>query len=129
MAAGGNYAWNAYQQYQVHNTNGSAAGINSGASGDMTGVQTTVYRLEEKIGRLALINRAMYELLKDSARISDEQLAAKVTEIDLRDGREDGKVTPQQKKCPQCDSMICARFNRCLFCGYIDPDGDPFNTI
>ena len=58
-----------------------------------------------------------------------KQLAEKITAIDMRDGRADGKVTAQQKQCPKCSSMICARFNRCLFCGYEDPAGDPFNEV
>jgi hypothetical protein len=88
-----------------------------------------VDQLEEKLDRLALICRAMYELIQESSELSDEQLAAKVTEIDLRDGNADGKVTPRQTKCLECSSMICARFNRCLFCGYEAPNVDVFNTV
>ena len=124
-----NLVWDTYQQYQIHKLNKTSDAVKDVVAQDIAGVQTTTERLEGKLDRLGLLSRAMYELLQEATGVTDEQLAAKVSEIDLRDGKEDGKVTPPQKPCPQCDSMICATFNRCLFCGYEDASGDPFNAV
>ena len=125
----GEFIWDVYQQVQIHNLNKSAEASNEFTAETVAGVRTSVRQLDDKVDRLALICRAMYELIRESSDISDEQLAAKVTEVDLRDGKADGKMTPQQKDCPECDAKICARFNRCLFCGYKDPSGDVFHTV
>ena len=121
--------WDTYQQYQIHKLNKTAEAVKDVVAQDLAGAQTTIERMEGTLDRLALLSRAMYELLQDATGVTDDQLAAKVSEIDLRDGKEDGKVTPAPKPCPQCDSMICATFNRCLFCGYEDPTGDPFSSV
>lgn len=34
-----------------------------------------------------------------------------------------------EKEVPEMRHMICTKFNRCLFCGYKDESGDPFNTV
>jgi len=96
---------------------------------EQSGLQSTVGQLEEKVGHLALICRALFELLQRTAGVSERDLAAKITEIDLRDGKADGRMTPQPKLCPSCGSMISPKFNRCLFCGYRDQSGDPFNPV
>jgi hypothetical protein len=124
-----NLAWDAYQQYQIYKLNKTTDAVKDVVAQDIAGAKSTIDRLERKLDQLALLSRAMYELLQESTGMTNEQLAAKVSEIDLRDGKADGKVTPPQRLCPQCDSMICATFNRCLFCGYEDPAGDPFSKV
>ena len=71
----------------------------------------------------------MFELMQKQSGITDRQLAAKIHEIDLRDGFEDGRMTARAKPCPKCNAMISPRFNRCLFCGHRDTAADPFNTV
>lgn len=84
--------------------------------------------LEEKINHLALICRAMFELLQPSGGVTEAQLAAKIREIDERDGQADGRMTPQGQKCPKCGATMSAQFGKCLFCGYADPAASPFVT-
>ena len=92
-------------------------------------LQATVNTLEGRLDRLALISRAMFELLQEKTGVSEQDLMRKVAEVDIRDGKADGKMTPLSRKCPSCDSMISPRFNRCLFCGYRDESSDPFNPV
>jgi hypothetical protein len=78
-------------------------------------------RLEERIDRLVLLCRAMFELMQETSNaFTEDRLLAKVLEIDLRDGQADGKMTAKPKRCPKCDAMIAPKFGRCLFCGYQD---------
>jgi hypothetical protein len=81
--------------------------------------------VDEKVNRLALICRAMFELLQQSSGMTDEQLNKKILEIHLRDGQADGHMTPRGKVCPKCGATMSPKFGRCLFCGYKD-DAAPF---
>ena len=86
----------------------------------MTIAQDANKHLVEKVEGLALITRALFELLEESTGVSEERLRAKITEIELRDGQADGRTSPQPAKCPKCDAMMSPRFGRCLFCGEQD---------
>ena len=88
-----------------------------------------VQQLRERLDRLILICKASFELLQDTTGVSDRQLVERIVEIDLRDGNVDGKMTPQQKRCPSCGAGICAKFSRCLFCGHVDTSGDAFHMV
>ena len=118
-----------YQQYQIHRLNQTADAMADVAAQSSAEAKTKVDQLEKQLDRLTLITRAMYELFQEFSGLSDDMLAQKVTEIDLRDGTQDGQVTPQSKQCPDCDSMISVKFSRCLFCGYIDKSGDLFQSV
>ena len=84
------------------------------------------FRLEEKLDRLALICRAMFELMEASTGITEEQLRQKIVDVDARDGQADNRMTPKPKRCPKCDAMMSPRFGRCLFCGYKDQTAETF---
>ena len=51
-------------------------------------------------------------------RITEEQLRARIVEVDLRDGQADGRMTPLPKQCPKCQAKMSPQFGRCLFCGF-----------
>lgn len=111
--------WDLYQQYRIGQLDKRLDRVQDTSNQD-SAARDAVFRLEEKLDRLALINRAMFELLQESAAMSEERLSAKVLEIDLRDGQADGKAASTPKRCPKCEAMISPRFGRCLFCGYQD---------
>jgi hypothetical protein len=126
-----NYApiiWEVFQQYDACKSQQTEApaGIMVAAE---PGAKFEVDRVEDKIDRLALICRAMFELLQESTGITEQMLAKRIAEVDIRDGKADGHMTPAPRQCPSCKSMISPRFNRCLFCGYKDKSSDPFNTV
>ena len=89
----------------------------SGAVPESRSPQEKIQWLEDRLDRLPLISMAMWELVRERAELSEEDLMTKVQEIDLRDGQADGKVTPQVKHCPQCDRVMSPRHQRCLYCG------------
>ena len=71
--------------------------------------------LEDKFDSLYLMNLAALELLTDLG-VSKQQIMDKIEEIDLRDGKKDGKYT-KSKNCPSCDRVINGRRPHCLYCG------------
>src|ERR1039458_4430795 len=96
----GNFIWNVYQQYQIHKLNETFDGAKDVIAQDQAGTQATMGQMEERLDHLALIWRAMFELLQAKTGLSEKELAQKMAEIGLRDGQANGKMTPKAKPCP-----------------------------
>ena len=75
------------------------------------------YDLSGRIDRLSLVCLAMWELLQQKTGISEEDLLSKVKEIDLRDGKLDGKLQKKVAQCSQCGRVLSRQHGRCLYCG------------
>ena len=83
--------------------------------------------LEDRLDRLSLVCRALWELLKDRTDLQEEDLVTKVREIDMRDGKEDGKMGRTVKNCGKCGRTMSARHSRCLYCGAQDLSAEAFD--
>jgi len=77
----------------------------------------SVRELEHQVRRLALMDQALWELLRDRLGLTDADLEKIVREIDLRDGVEDGAITHTPLRCPQCGRISNSRHWKCLYCG------------
>jgi hypothetical protein len=82
-----------------------------------TALQNDVEQLEQRVERLTLLNAALWELLRDKGKLTEADLVNKVQEIDLRDGRADGKMRSAPKVCGACGRTVSSRHQRCLYCG------------
>ncbi len=69
------------------------------------------------VRKMAIVNQALYELLKERTGISDEDLRRRIREIDLRDGTADGKLDASPLRCPKCRSALTAGALSCPTCG------------
>jgi hypothetical protein len=78
---------------------------------------TSVRELEHQVRRLALMNQALWELIRNRLGLTDGDLEKIVREVDLRDGVEDGAVTNTPLRCPQCGRISNSRHWKCLYCG------------
>ena len=69
--------------------------------------------------RLYMVVQAMWELLKEKAGLTDADLDAKIQEIDMRDGRQDGQDSTQTAPltCRQCGRTILSGQLQCSWCG------------
>jgi hypothetical protein len=77
-----------------------------------------ISELEEKVDRLSLLCHALFEELKRATGYSEAQLKEKMLEIDLRDGKRDGKYDPlASAKCPECGHKITKSRSNCFWCG------------
>ena len=74
--------------------------------------------LEQEVRRLALMNQALWEVLRQRLGLTDEDLLRKVKEVDLRDGVEDGRMTEVGLECPTCGRVSSSKHWRCLYCGH-----------
>jgi len=88
-----------------------------------------VHEYEERLDRLALVCMALWSLLKEQTNLTEEDLLERVRQIDLTDGKEDGKAKRQIAKCPQCGRTMSPRHGRCLYCGARDLDHSAFDAV
>lgn len=86
--------------------------------------------LHDRVDRLILVLDAMWSLLED-AGYSDEQLKARIEEIDSADGVADGKRTLRAVQCRACEAKVAPGLPSCQFCGTKLPEGphDPISNI
>lgn len=67
--------------------------------------------------RLALLTTALWSLASERLGITEEELQARVQQIDLSDGKLDGRVAVPTSQCPKCSRQISRRHRTCLYCG------------
>lgn len=72
--------------------------------------------VDERIDRLVLLVEAMWSLLRDQG-FSDEDLAARLMELDGADGAVDGRRRQPPATCVGCGSKVAAGLTACQFCG------------
>ena len=87
-------------------------------------LDNNVADFESRLDRLTLVCMAMWSLLKEKTNLTDEELLKRVEEIDLADGKLDGRVSAQVITCPQCNRQMSTRTNRCFYCGYTREGGE-----
>jgi hypothetical protein len=117
--------WDLHQQRRIGDVEGKA----DEASRKATDFQERVRQLEDVVDRLTLVNQAMWSLLSQANGITDEQLADRVNELDLRDGVADGKVTRTPAQCVKCHRTLHPRHKRCMYCGQAVTGRTAFDAI
>lgn len=105
--------WGLHQSRQASTAQSEAARATSRAAAADRNLETLIDRLD----KLTLVNMAVWSLVREQLELTEEQLAERVREIDLADGVEDGKVTSQVAKCPQCGRVMSPRHKKCIYCG------------
>lgn len=115
--------WDLHQQRRINEVEDGA----NDAARKATDFQERVRFLEDRIDRTLLTNMAMWSLLRDAMGLTDQDLIARVQQIDLEDGVADGKVTRSgPKTCSRCQRAFSPRHRRCLYCGHEATTGTPF---
>ena len=96
---------------------GSSAPVGATQAGNLAYEQRDALRdLSHQVQRLTLLNQAMWELLRERAHLTDEDLLKLAAEVDLRDGIEDGQVTPRPLRCPACGRISNSKHYKCIYC-------------
>ena len=79
--------------------------------------RTDAREVEERLDRTLLACEAMWSILRDKLGVTDVELVERINDIDLSDGRLDGKVRKTAVACPKCNRTISQRFPKCMYCG------------
>lgn len=105
--------WDLYQQMQISDVQSAT----QQARDDAAMVRHDIGDLRRSIDTLTLTCAALWELLREKHGVSDDELVAKMQEIDLRDGKLDGKMTSPTATCPDCHRPNRSNRQRCMYCG------------
>ena len=104
-----------YLLHQIDRVESRADQVQTGA----TRSQADIDVLKLYVERLSMITEALWMILREQHGYSDEELTRRIAEIDLRDGKLDGRVaTNEAPYCPQCKRQHVAKHRpMCLYCG------------
>ena len=69
------------------------------------------------VEKLFMLTEALWTILKEKHGCTDAELVQRVQEIDLRDGKLDGKVAKVNPDCPKCRRKLMGKRPVCLYCG------------
>lgn len=73
--------------------------------------------LEQRSARLAVVNEALWLLLKERFGLTEAELEEKVRAVDAAGGGNEALLATSQVDCPRCARRVSARHARCLYCG------------
>jgi hypothetical protein len=111
-----------FQDGRIAQASGEAANARSAARRADSAEQ----RLESEVETLKLACAAMWSLLSERCGVTGDDLADRMQQIDLRDGRLDGRITPEVARCDKCRRPMSARHNHCMYCGHAHLHRVPF---
>ncbi len=90
-----------------------------GASGGTTPeerARNLAYEAGARVDRMILTCEAMWSLLREKLGLSDDELVQRMNDLDLSDGKLDGKVRKGAVSCPKCGRTISRRLPKCIYC-------------
>ncbi len=88
--------WELLQQSRIHGAQSEASDANRRTNrAKLDGDQA-----QARIDALSLSCVAMWKLLSEELGVSEQELLAKIEEIDLRDGKLDGEIGSSTHNCP-----------------------------
>lgn len=80
-------------------------------------------QLMARLDAMELAFAGLWKLLKAQG-FTNEHLVKAMEEVDLEDGKKDGKITSVHSVCPSCGQKILSRVSKkCLWCGADLPIG------
>lgn len=119
------FLWNAGQSAQIHETRRQIAKSEETA----LDAKSQVALLEHKLARLTLVTEALWEIVKHQTGRKDTDLVAIMTDLDLSDGKRDGKHHRPIANCHQCGRVFQRAHARCMYCNTPNPGVSAFDGL
>lgn len=114
--------WDIYQEIRLNDLRAQQGDTKS----SLKSASADIDDLNRHVRKLALVSQALYELLKESTGITDEDLRRRIEMIDKRDGAVNGRLDAAPLKCPKCGGAITAGGLSCKSCGAMAAPKYPF---
>ena len=70
--------------------------------------------LRERVDQLAMVNRALWEILRDELQVGDERLSAQLEQMVER---RQAEGAPPGRTCGSCGRVVPRSREHCLYCG------------
>lgn len=83
----------------------------------VSNLEQRIAELERRVDRQALASQALWEILRERLGLTDAVVFAKMTEIDLRDGVADGRISARVASCAGCGRAVSSARPKCVYCG------------
>lgn len=100
----------------IHITQNISTGSNAAAEQ----ARTEAADLRLDVERLLMITEALWGLVREKHALGEDELYKRIEEIDLRDGRLDGRVAPTPSAlCPRCNRALMKKRPVCIYCGQV----------
>jgi len=102
----------------LHRTDPAATSSANAAASSARRAVGEVEALKLDVERLLLITESLWTILKEHHGYGDNELIRRITEIDVRDGKLDGKLAAEPpEQCPHCTRTLIRRRPFCMYCG------------
>lgn len=89
------------------------------ASSEARRASSKAEQVQFDVERLLMITEALWMILKEQHGYDDAELQRRVAQIDMRDGKLDGRVARTAAvKCPKCGKSLMKKRPRCIYCGH-----------
>jgi len=108
--------WEVHQSKRI----GQAKAAASRAQSAATDAKAQMREYQRQLDKSMMLIEALWTMCREAHGWSDQQLVDRVTDIDLRDGKLDGKVSRSARPCPECGRTIAADRSQCMWCGCRD---------
>lgn len=92
-------------------------------------INTDLLDLEKLVARTQLAVEAMAEIMQSRLGIEHQEIINKMLEIDMRDGKHDGRITPVAVSCEKCQRPIPVNSPKCIYCGQLREDDHRVTSI
>jgi len=89
----------------------------SGGTSPNERASNLAYEAGARIDRMMLACEAMWSFLSEKLSLTDDELVQRMNDLDLSDGKLDGKVRKGAVSCPKCGRTISRRLPKCIYCG------------
>jgi len=108
-----NIFFDIHQYKRISEVSGEA----SSAKAKSERVESEMRSLRRQLDRVTLACQAMWELVRENSDITEQMLADRINEVDMRDGVADGKMGHQVLDCPSCGRKTSSKRGFCVMCG------------
>lgn len=111
------YGW-IHGYYSAQDANIARQSAND-ASSAARRAESAMARLEDALDRQALVIRTLLTACEKAGLFNEAQFKELMNDVDLSDGRLDGKYKPQAmpQSCPECGKTNGKRAVQCMYCG------------
>ncbi len=120
-----------HQRQQIRGANVRASGLEHSLQATKRRTDNEFEELHTRLEKLTALTESMWLLLTEVSGLTDEHLAYKLYELDVKDGTRDEKKSVMSMPCAsaRCDAMVNPRARICQFCGTDAPARSPFDKI
>ena len=111
------------------NSAGAANRQAAAASTEAASAKRDVAYLEDQLERMKLVCAAVWEIVKEKHNLTEDDLIAKIAQLDAKDGIADGKFSRAPRKCIKCNRTVNDNQRTCIYCGAVQPFESVFQSI